>query len=308
MSVMIFEKTRAFMKKLGLPEGDAWDLPTSGKTFPDGAHWRSEVPTVNSAEAMKALLETAKNVYNLNINRVDDTYGIIRHTTKEIKEYVAIAKDYGVELNLSVGPRATYDTGATVLSSQGVRVGYRLRGMEQLVRAVEDVKRAVDLGVRGILVYDEGMLWVMDEMRKAGELPANLHIKLSAHMGACNPASFKLFERLGANSINPIRDLQLPMIAALRQAVSVPIDLHTDNPPASGGFIRTYEAPEMVRIASPVYLKSGNSAVGAHGIITNANDGRNMAAQCAIVKEIMERYFPEAKQSEPGQPDMAIPE
>lgn len=305
---MIFAETREAMARLGLPQGDAWDLPTSGRSFPDGALWRSEVPTVNSADAMRALLETAKNVYGMDINRVDDTYGIVRHTKQEIQEYVAIAKDFGCELNFSVGPRATYDTGATVLSQQGVRVGYRLRGMEQLVRAIEDVKRAIDLGVRGIICYDEGMLWVMAQMRKEGSLPKNLHIKLSAHMGACNPASFKLFETLGADTINPIRDLQLPMIAALRQAVSVPIDLHTDNPPASGGFIRTYEAPEMVRVASPLYLKSGNSAVSAHGVITNATDGRNMAAQCAIVRETMLNYFPEAEQSKPGQPDMAVPE
>jgi len=69
-----------------------------------------------------------------------------------------MAKDHSCDLILSCGPRATYDTGATVLSPQGVRIGYRLRGMEQVVRAIEDVKRAVDLGVRGILVYDEGLL------------------------------------------------------------------------------------------------------------------------------------------------------
>ena len=33
---------------------------------------------------------------------------------------------------MSVGPRATYDTGATVQTSQGVRVGYRLRGVNRL--------------------------------------------------------------------------------------------------------------------------------------------------------------------------------
>lgn len=304
---MLFEKTREFMAKLGLPKGDLFDLPTSGKTFPDGAHYRLEVPTVNSAEAFKALMETAEKL-GVTINRVDETYGAFRHTLQELKEYMAIAKDYKVELNLSIGPRATYDTSATRLSTQGVRIGYRLRGMEQVVRAAEDVKRIAEIGGRGVLVYDEGMLWVLNEMRKAGELPANMHFKLSAHCGQGNPASFKVLEMLGADSINPVRDLSLPMIAALRAAVNVPLDVHTDNPPGSGGFIRVYEAPEMVRVASPLHLKAGNSVISGHGELTSANDGVNMAKQVAIVKEMMERYYPEAIQSKAGTPDMGIPE
>lgn len=303
----MFDKTRDFMVKLGLPRGDAYDLPTSTKRFPDGAHYRIEVPTVNSADALKALLETAQQ-YGVTINRVDETYGAFRHTLSELKDYVALCKEYKVELNLSVGPRATYDTSATRLSQQGVRIGYRLRGMEQLIRAVEDVKRIAEVGCRGVLVYDEGLLWVLVEMRNAGELPKNMKFKVSAHMGHGNPASFKLWEKLGADSINPVRDLTLPMIAALRQAVNIPIDVHTDNPPGSGGFIRVYEAPEMVRIGAPIHLKTGNSVVSAHGEMTSAQDGKNMAAQAAIVKEMMERYFPEAKQSPAGTPDMAIPE
>jgi hypothetical protein len=304
---MFFQKTRDFMAKLDLPKSDLYDLPTSGKTFPDGCHYRLEVPTVNSAEALKALLETAEKE-GVQINRVDETYGAFRHTTRELKEYMAICKDKGVELNLSVGPRATYDTSATRLSAQGVRIGYRLRGMEQVVRAVEDVKRIAELGGRGVLVYDEGLLWVLNELRAAGELPKNMHFKVSAHCGHGNPASFKVLEKLGANSINPVRDMTLPMVAALRAAVEVPLDVHTDNPPASGGFIRFYEAPEIVRVGSPIHLKSGNSAISAHGEITGASEGRAMAMQVVIMREFMDRFYPEAKQSAPGAKDMAIPE
>ncbi|WP_286974917.1 hypothetical protein [Acetomicrobium sp. UBA5826] len=303
----MFDKTRAFVKKLGLPEGDLYSLPTSTKKFPDGAHYRLEVPTVNTAEAMKALMEEATRL-GITINRVDETYGCFRHTLAELKEYVAIAKEYKVELNLSVGPRATYDTSATRLSEQGVRISYRLRGMEQVVRAVEDVKRIAEVGGRGVLVYDEGLLWVLNEMRKAGELPKNMHFKLSGHVGHGNPASFKMLQDLGADSINPVRDLTLPMIAALRATVDVPLDVHTDNPPGSGGFIRVYEAPEMVRIGAPIHLKTGNSVVAGHGQLTTAQNGRDMARQAAIVKEMLERYYPEAIQSKAGTPDMALPE
>jgi hypothetical protein len=117
----------------------------------------------------------------------------------------------------------------------------------------------------------------------------------------------KLLETLGADSINPVRDLQIPMIAALRAAVKVPLDVHTDNPPGSGGFIRVYEAPEIVRVAAPVHCKTGNSVVGGHGEMTSAADGKRMADQAAIVVEMVSKYYPELKQSPKRSSDLRIP-
>ncbi len=302
----MFEETREYVKKLGLPPGDLFDMPSSAARFPDGGAYRIEVPTVNTAEAVGALLDTAsKN--GITINRVTETYGMFRHTRDEIKEYCRLCHDYGAELLLSVGPRATYDTGATVLSPQGTRISYRLRGMEQVLRAVEDIKRGYDLGCRGFLIYDEGMLWLVGQMRKDGALAKDIVFKTSAHMGQCNPCSFKLLESLGADSINPVRDLQIPMLAALRAAVHVPLDIHTDNPPASGGFIRVYEAPEIVRVAAPVHCKTGNSVVAAHGALTSAIDGKRMADQASIVVEMVGKYYPELTQSPKRSSDLHLP-
>jgi hypothetical protein len=302
----MFEETRSYLVKLGLPPGDLHDMPTSKARFPDGGAFRIEVPTVNTAEAVGSLLETAtKN--NITINRVTETYGMFRHTREELKEYCRLCAQYGAELLLSVGPRATYDTGATVLSPQGVRISYRLRGMDQVLRAVEDIKRGYDLGCRGFLLYDEGMLWLVGQMRKDGALPKDIIFKSSAHLGQCNPCSFKLLESLGADSINPVRDLSIPMIAALRAAIKVPLDVHTDNPPGSGGFIRVYEAPEIVRVAAPVHCKTGNSVVSGHGQLTSASDAKKMAEQASIVVEMVSKYYPEAKQSPKGSKDLRLP-
>jgi len=302
----MFEETREYVKKLGLPSGDLFDMPSSKARFPDGGAYRIEIPTVNTAESVAAVFETAtKN--GITINRVTETYGMFRHTRAEIKEYCRLCHDYGAELLMSVGPRAPYDTGATVLSAQGVRISYRLRGMEQVLRGVEDVKRGYDLGVRGFLMYDEGMLWLVNEMRKDGALPKDIVFKASAHLGHCNPCSVKLLESLGADSINPVRDLQIPMIAALRAAIKTPLDVHTDNPPGSGGFIRVYEAPEIVRVAAPVHCKTGNSVVSGHGQLTSANDGRLMADQASIVVEMNTKYLPDFKQSPKGSKDLRIP-
>ncbi len=302
----MFEETRKFLKTLGLPEGDLWDMPSSDKRFPDGAAFRIECPTVNTAGAVQALLDRSTQM-GITINRITETYGMFRHTREEIKEYCKVCKDYGCELLLSVGPRAPYDTGATVQTSQGVRISYRLRGMEQVLRAIEDIKRGYDLGCRGFLAYDEGMLYVVNEMRKAGELAKDIVFKCSAHLGHCNPASFKVLESMGADSINPVRDLQIPMIAALRAAVEAPIDIHTDNPPGSGGFIRVFEAPEIVRVAAPVHCKTGNSVVSGHGQLTSASDGKKMAEQASIVVEMVNKYYPELKQSGKNASDMCIP-
>jgi hypothetical protein len=302
----MFEETREYVKKLGFPSGDLHDLPTSTARFADGAAFRIEVPTVNTAEAAGALLETSAKV-GFTVNRVTETYGMFRHTREEIKEYCRLCNDYGAELLMSVGPRATYDTGATVLSSQGVRISYRLRGMEQMMRAIEDIKRGYDLGVRGFLVYDEGMLWLANKMRQDGALGNDIHFKASAHLGHCNPVSAKVLEDLGADSINPVRDLQLSMHAAIRAAITVPLDLHTDNPPASGGFIRVYEAPEIVRVAAPVHCKTGNSTIAGHGQLTSASDGKKMAQQASIVVEMVGTYYPEATQTAKGSSDLHIP-
>jgi len=302
----MFEETREYLKKIGMPQGDAYDMPSSDMRFSDGGAFRTEVPTVNTAEAVQALLETAEK-NGIWINRVTETYGMFRHTQAEIREYVRLCNAHQSELLMSVGPRATYDTGATVLSEQGVRISYRLRGMDQVLRGVEDIKRAYDLGVRGFLIYDEGMLWLVGQMRKDGALPKDIIFKTSAHLGQCNPCSFKLLESLGADSINPVRDLQIPMIAALRQAVKTPLDIHTDNPPGSGGFIRVYEAPEIVRVAAPLHCKTGNSVVAGHGQLTSASDGKKMADQASIVVEMVTKYYPELTQSPKGSDDLHIP-
>jgi len=301
----MMEKSRAFFKSIGLPEGDLMDLPTSELRFPEGAHFGIEVPTINTALACKSLIEEAERL-GIQINRVDETYGAFRHTFTELKEYAAICKAHGASLNMSIGPRAAYDTSATRLSAQGMVIAYRLRGTEQLLRALEDAKRIAEAGIRGLIVYDEGMMWVLNEARKAGELPKEMKFKNSAHNGQGNPASFQLLRRNGADSINPVRDLTLEMLASLRAAVDCPLDLHTDNPPGSGGFIRVYEAPEMVRICSPVYLKTGNSCVSGHGQLTTAANGIDMARQAHIVLEMVHKYYPEATQLKAGEGDPQI--
>jgi hypothetical protein len=89
----MFEKTKKYVETLGFPTGDCYDLPSSLQRFPDDAHFRIEVPTINSPKAMISLLETAKDL-GVTINRVDETYGIMRHTDRELEEFIDIAKTF----------------------------------------------------------------------------------------------------------------------------------------------------------------------------------------------------------------------
>lgn len=286
-------KTKEFLVKMGLPEGDLYDLPTSEKRFDDGAQYRFEVPGIQSPAAMESLLEaTEKN--GVPIHRVTQTKGIMMLLDSEIEAMAGMARDAFLELVLSIGPRATYDTSASVNTPEGSRMGYRLRGQDQVNRAIEEVFRATALGCFSFLVYDEGNLWILNEMRKAGEIDARCRFKISAHAGHGNPCSAKLLEMIGADSLNPVRDIQLQMLAGLRYAIDIPIDIHTENPTSTGGFIRHYEVPEMIQVAAPIYLKTGGSVAKTHSWDTTAADAKQRAKQVQLVKRVIDQYYPDA--------------
>ena len=299
------ENTKKFLEKIGINEiSDDYE---STKRFNDGGQYRFEVPGIQSPKTMSALLKESfkQNVF---IHRVTQTKGIMMLTDDEIEKMVDLAKTYKCELFLAVGPRATYDTSATVHTDEGSRIGYRLRGYDNLVYAIEDVKRACRLGVRGILLYDEGLLWVLNKMRSEGEIPENVHFKLSAHAGHSNPASAKLLESQGLNSLNPVRYLQIPMIAAIRDACDMTIDLHTENPKSTGGFIRHYEVPKFIKVAAPVYLKTGGSVAANHNWDTTEKEAIARIKQVMLVKRMIDEYYPDAIASPNESDDLSIPE
>lgn len=297
--------TKQYLDKIGIGETDSGYV--SEKIFNDGGQFRFEVPGIQSPKTMEALLGEADN-QDLTIHRVTQTKGIMLLSDEDIQEMVDLAKSAECELFLSVGPRATYDTSATVHTKEGSRIGYRLRGYDNLVYAIEDVKRAASFGVRGILLYDEGLLYVLNRMRSDGELPESLHFKMSAHAGHGNPASAKLLECIGLDSLNPVRDLQIPMLASIRNAIDIPIDLHTENPKSTGGFIRHYEVPQFIKVAAPVYLKTGGSVAANHNWDTTQKEAVARVKQVKLVKRMIGQYLPDAVMSPPKSSDLAVPE
>ena len=307
------QATRAFLQRLGLPPGDLNDLPTSPKRFPDGAQYRVKIPSVEGPRALVAVLEEAE-ARRVRLHRVSQGSGVMLLTDGEIREMARLGAEARIEVSLFVGPRAAWETGAQILSVAGRNLGARHRGMEQLVYAIEDIKRACGLGIRSVLVADEGLLWVVGEMKKAGELPADLVQKISVQMGAANPASIRLQERLGAGTYNVPTDLDLGKLAAIRSAVDIPLDLYVEVPDNFGGFVRHYEIAEIVRVAAPVYVKFGLRNApdvypsGTHLEKTVIALSRERVRRAEIGLGHLYRYYPDAITSEPGAAGLGIPQ
>ena len=304
--------SRDFLQTIGLPGGDPADSPASTKRFPDGGQYRIEIPSTEGPRVLEqALAEAAKR--KVPVHRVSQGSGIMLMTDDEISEMLDIGRKAAIEVNLFIGPRATYDIGAQAYTTAGKTLGLGLRGADQLVFAMEDLKRAVRLGLRSVLVSDIGILQVIARQRSAGVLPPELIIKTSVMMAPTNPASARILETLGADTINIPSDLTIPQIAAMRAAIDVPIDFYVEAPDNIGGFVRYYEIPDLIRVASPIYLKFGlrNSPdvypSGTHLENTVITLSRERVRRAEMALEIISRFCPEAVMSPLKAKDLGIP-
>ena len=218
------------------------------------------------------------------------------------------------ERSIKTGPRAAWDIGGQVASPAGRVLACSQRGMDQLRYALEDIRRGCDLGLRGVLVADLGLIWLVDEARRSGQLPANLVVKTSVQLPAANPAAVHVLERLGAGTLNLAVDLTLPQLAAVRSGTSLPFDLYIEAPDGFGGFIRYYELPEIVRVAAPVYVKLGlrNSPdiypCGTHLEPTAIALSVERVRRARLALDTLQRYAPELQMSAVGAADLAVPE
>jgi hypothetical protein len=250
------DSTRRFLTEIGLPPGDLHDPPDSDQLFPDGGQWRIEIPSVEGPAALR-MVYAAADEFGVPIHRVSQGSGVMLLTDAELNEMAELGRQRGIEISLFIGPRAGWDTGAMAYAAAGKIVGPKARGMDQLVHAVEDVKRALEHGISSVLVTDEGLLSVLGRMKRAGELPGDLILKGSVMLGAANPASVRLLQDLGLTTFNTPTDLSLAQLAAIRAATTMPLDIYIEVPDDIGGFIRHYEIAEIVRVCAPVYLKFG---------------------------------------------------
>lgn len=229
--------------------------PSADQRFPDGGAWRIEIPSVEGPDPLRAVLAEA-DLLDVAVHRVSQGSGVMMLGDTEITDMLALCAEHSVELCLFLGPRGTWDTGAATRSSSG-GAGPRARGRDQLGQCLEDCRRAAELGVRNLLVADEGVLWAAHQLRARGDLPSDLRFKLSVLTGPVNPAAFQVWAALGADSINVPSDLTTTQVAELRAATPASLDMYLEAPDDLGGFVRLYDAAELIRVGAPIYLKFG---------------------------------------------------
>lgn len=243
----------SLMESRGVPAHDRAHR-ISTRRFPDGAKWRVEIPSVEGPEALAAVLEAAAE-RDVPVHRVSQGSGITLQTDAEIREMVALGREHAVEVCLFVGPRAGWGIGMQPRTPGGSVTGATLRGASQLRYAMLDIVRACELGLRCVLIADLGQLWLTSQLRAAGDLPEDLVIKTSVSLPCPNPATARVLQELGADTINLGVDLELGQIAAIRQAVDVPLDVYVEGPDDLGAPVRHHEIPELVELAAPLHLK-----------------------------------------------------
>ncbi|MBC7232806.1 MAG: hypothetical protein H5T68_06165 [Chloroflexi bacterium] len=314
---MELDKVSTAMEKVGIPGRDAYDLPTSTKRFPDGAWYRMEVSGVERPQVLEALVDEADK-RKMPIHRlISVVMGATLLDKAELRAFAQIAADAKMEVILTPGPRSAWDTGRQLVTPEGGLSGLRFRGSDQLRAVIADIMRCIDLGFRGFLVIDEGLLWLLNEMKKNGDIPREVVFKVSIYAGHASAAGGKLLEMLGASTFNPLGDLSLPQLASIRQGCNIPLDLHIYLAESFGGYNRFYEGPEMARLCAPCYFKiePGPACAAGPGALykpwTSVDAlsflAREKVKYAQIIHELIQENFPEAKMSGIGPADLAVP-
>jgi hypothetical protein len=299
------------LNRLALGAGDPAPA-ASALRFPDGAHFRIEIPSVEGPQVLEAVIDAARR-HDLIVNRVSQGSGAMLLKEVELRDMAALGSESGIEVSLFIGPRESFGIGAHARSGDGAAQAGQLRGMRQLAYAVEDVVRAVEAGIRSFLVADLGLLTVLTEMQTAGELPDDLVWKISVAMAPSNPAALRVLQQLGASTVNVPSDVTLAELAELRRATALPLDLYVESPDSLGGVVRGNELADLVDAGAPLYAKFGlrNSRplypAGEHVVGEAVAIAREKVHRAAVALEWLRRLGPEHVQSAPGAPGLGIP-
>ncbi len=314
---MEMRKVAKAMEKIGIPGRDAYELPTSEKRFPDGAQYRMEVSGVERLSVLEALLDESDK-RKMPIHRlISVVMGATLLDKKELKAFAKLAAESKSEVILTPGPRSAWDTGRQLVTPEGGLSGLRFRGSDQLRYVISDIMRAIELGFRGFLVIDEGLLWLLNELKQKGDIPKDVTFKVSIYAGHANAAGGRVLQMLGAGTFNPVADLSLPQLASIRQAIDIPMDLHIVLTESFGGYLRFYDGPEMARVCAPCYFKieHGPACAAGPGALYKpwtspqllADMAREKVKYAQTIHELIHENYPEAVMSKLGAKDLAIP-
>ncbi|MGM0603568.1 MAG: hypothetical protein ACQESS_09680 [Bacillota bacterium] len=310
---MKLDTVSKYMEKAGIPGRDRYNLPDSNKRFPDGAHYRIEMSGVEGPEVLEAIIKE-KNKRNVPVHRLISLVGGgYLYDDEEVKYFAQMAAEEKMEVIAVPGPRNGRDMGRQYFSEEGMRTGQQHRGSDQLRNVIADIMRMYDLGIRGFMLVDRGLLWLMKTMQEQGNLPKDMAFKMSVWTGVSAAPGAKLMEDLGASSFNPIADLPLPMLASIREVVDIPIDFYIWTFESFGGTERFYEAADVARLYSPCYFKFEPETSSGEGYAPWANKShqielmKNKIKWAEFVINFIKENEPDIKLSDQGPDDLFIP-
>jgi len=314
MDMNSIEEIRELMERMGIPGRDLYDIPSSTNRFSDGAHYRMEIAGVERPSTFKALLDEAKR-RDLPVHRAIATVGGATYCDySELQEMAHMAREAKIEVIMTIGHRLGWDAGAkSSVTPEGQQNGWRHRGSDNISYFIADMMRCVEAGFRGFLIYDEGVLLIVNQMRKEGMLPPETIFKISVFTGYASAAGAKVVESMGANTFNPAADLSLPIIAGIRKAINIPLDIYISIVDSFGGMFRVYEAAEIARVASPCYFKFEPGV--SEGLIYKPWVPDEFHEQlirlkiktASIVREVVSKMNPNIKLSDHGPKDLVLP-
>ena len=180
---MSLRRAEEALESIGYAGRDAYNLPTSNKRFPDGDWYRMEISGVERPNVLEALVDE-RNERNVPIHRLISTVmGATLLDKRELRDFAQLAAEEEMEVILTPGPRRGWDTGAQLRNPEGALSGIRSRGTDQLRAIIADIMRGIDVGFRGFLVTDEGLLKVLKKMQREGEIPEDVVFKVSIYAG-----------------------------------------------------------------------------------------------------------------------------
>jgi len=300
------------LAQLGVPDPGPGIAEPSPLRFPDGAQFRIEIPSVEGPRCLEAVLAEAARL-SVPVTRVSQGTGIGLLTDAEITDMAGTAAAAGIELSLYARPCAAWDTSAMARSAGGRAVGAAAHGREQLAAALDEIRRAADLGVRSVLISDLGVLALFSRARAAGLLPADMQAKVSVMLPVANPAAAQVVADLGANTVNLPTDLSAAEAAAIRAAVPLPLDMYIEAPDDLGGFIRYHQLPALIAAAAPLHTKFGLRNApdvypsGSHLEDTAVALCRERVRRARLGLDLLGRSGADAVWSVPGAKGLAIP-
>lgn len=285
----------------------------AARTFPDGADFRIEIPSVEGPRVLEAVIDAAA-AEGIIVNRVSQGSGAMLMREDELRAMALLGAEHGIEVSLFVGPRESYDVSAHPRTEDGAGHGGQSRGLHGLRYAAEDIARAVECGIRSFLIPDLGLLTLVNEMQRGGELPSTVVWKVSVMLAPSNPLALRELERVGASTVNVPSDVSVETLRELRAATSLPIDLYVESPDALGGVVRGDELGDLVAAGAPLYAKFGlrNSRMiypsGLHLVDEACAIAREKVHRAAAALEWVDRLSSGLRQSAPGAEGLGVPQ